>query len=224
VKDGPALAPVAALIGDPARANMLSALIGGRALTASELAMEAGITAQTASSHLSKLETGGLIAGVKQGRHRYFRLAGADVAEMLEKILNVAARTGTRVRPGPKEPAMRHARVCYDHLAGELGVLMFDSLVNKGVLAGEGEVLQLTRRGQAFLAGFGIEALDTDSRRPLCKSCLDWSMRRSHLAGVAGAALLKRIYALKWARRDRKSRAVLFTPDGEAAFRRTFSA
>src|SRR5580693_4120809 len=133
MKEGPAIAPVAALAGDPARANMLAALLAGKALTASELANEAGVTVQTASSHLSKLEGGGLIAGVKQGRHRYFRLADSDVADMLEKMMGVAARAGhLRTRPGPGDPAMRHARVCYDHLAGEMGVAMFDALSRKG--------------------------------------------------------------------------------------------
>src|SRR5580765_6175459 len=127
MKDGPSLAPVAALIGDPARANMLSALIGGGALTARELAEEAGVTPQTASSHLSRLERGGLLVAVKQGRHRYFRLAGADIAAMLESIMGVALRTGdTRLRPGPRGPAIRHARICYDHLAGEMGVALYD--------------------------------------------------------------------------------------------------
>src|SRR5690242_13779519 len=130
MKAGPSVAPVAALVGDPARANMLAALMSGKALTASELANEAGVTLPTASSHLTKLETGGLIAGMKQGRHRYFRLAGEDVAEMLEKMIGVAARAGhTRTRTGPAEPALRKARVCYDHLAGEMGVRMLESLL-----------------------------------------------------------------------------------------------
>jgi DNA-binding transcriptional ArsR family regulator len=225
MKSGPSIAPVAALVGDPARANMLNALLGGKALTASELAQEAGITAPTASSHLAKLEGGGLIAAVKQGRHRYFRLADCDVAEMLEKIMGVAARTGaTRVRPGPRDPAMRHARVCYDHLAGELGVRLYDSLTDKGVIAVRANDLQITPRGTKFLGDFGIdlEALAAN-RRPLCKGCLDWSMRREHLAGSVGAALLSRIVTLHWARRDRHSRAMLFTPDGEIRFNRLFA-
>src|ERR1051326_4931839 len=135
MKEGPSIAPVAALAGDPARANMLSALLSGKALTASELANEAGVTAQTASSHLAKLEDGGLIAAVKQGRHRYFRLADRDVAEMLEKMMGVAARAGhLRTRTGPSDPAMRKARVCYDHLAGEMGVQLFDGLARGKVL------------------------------------------------------------------------------------------
>src|ERR1700749_516155 len=130
MKQGPSIAPIAALAGDPARANMLAALLSGQALTAGELANEAGVSLATASAHLSKLRDGGLVTGVKQGRHHYFRLADADVAALLEAIANVAARAGiTRTRPGPADPALRAARVCYDHLAGEAGVALFDALV-----------------------------------------------------------------------------------------------
>src|ERR1700729_4512187 len=123
MKAGPDIAMIAALVGDPARANMLTALMTGRALTASELAHEAGVTPQTASSHLAKLEAGGLIEQEKQGRHRYFRLSGPDVAGLLEVIEGVAARAGhMRVRMGPKDPALRRARIWYDHLAGYFGV------------------------------------------------------------------------------------------------------
>lgn len=224
MKDGPSIAPVAALAGDPARANMLAVLLSGKALTASELANEAGVTAQTASSHLAKLEAGGLIGVMKQGRHRYFRLSGSDVAEMLEKMMGVAARAGhLRTRPGPSDPAVRKARVCYDHLAGEMGVAMFDALVRKGQLAVRGDDAWLTRKGESFMRDFGIDLTELDGeRRPLCKTCLDWSQRRAHLAGGLGAALLDRIYDLKWAARDRKSRAVLFTRGGEAKFAKAF--
>ncbi len=221
MKEGPSIAPVAALAGDPARANMLAALLSGKALTAGELANEAGITAQTASSHLAKLEEGGLIAGVKQGRHRYFRLSGPDVAGMLETMMGVAQRAGhTRMRTGPKAPQLRKARVCYDHLAGEMGVALYDGLVNARLIVG-GDAPRLAKRGDATMRAFGID-LDALSRarRPLCKSCLDWSQRRSHLAGALGAALLDRFYDLKWARRDRESRAVHFSPQGERAFQR----
>jgi DNA-binding transcriptional ArsR family regulator len=223
MKAGPSIAPVAALAGDPARANMLAALMSGKALTASELANEAGITAQTASSHLAKLEAGGLIAAVKQGRHRYFRLADPDVADMLEMMMGVAARAGhLRTRSGPSDPAIRKARVCYDHLAGEMGVALLDNLVEMRLIA-DGAEPRLTRRGTVFADGFGID-LDALSRerRPLCRTCLDWSMRRHHLAGALGAAFLQRFYDLKWARRSRDSRAVLFAPDGERSFRRLF--
>ena len=222
MKEGPTIAPIAALAGDPARANMLSALMGGKALTASELANEAGVTAQTASAHLSKLESGGLIAAIKQGRHRYFRLADEDVAEMLEKMIGVAARAGhMRTRPGPSDPAMRKARVCYDHLAGEMGVRMFDALMKGRYLALRDGALVITRSGMGFLDELGLDVPDSP-RRPLFRGCLDWSMRRQHLAGVLGAALLERMYELKWARRERDSRAVLFTPHGEAKFNRLF--
>ena len=223
MKDGPSIAPIAALAGDPARANMLAALIGGKALTAGELAREAGVTAQTASSHLARLAEGGLIDGIRQGRHRYFRLSGSDVAEMLEKMMGVAERAGhTRTRTGPKAPELRKARVCYDHLAGEMGVALFDNLVRvRFIIAGDEP--RLTRRGEEFARDFGIdlEALSRE-RRPLCKSCLDWSMRRHHLAGSLGAAMLDRFTDLKWARRDRSSRAVLFSPQGERGFQRLF--
>jgi len=224
MKAGPSIAPIAALAGDPARANMLAALLSGKALTASELANEAGITAQTASSHLAKLEAGGLIGAVKQGRHRYFRLADPDVAEMLEKMMGVAARAGhLRTRPGPSDPAIRKARVCYDHLAGEMGVMLFDGLVQRRLIT-TGEGPRLTKRGTEFAGSFGID-LDAlaRERRPLCRTCLDWSMRRHHLAGGLGAALLQRFYDLNWARRDRASRAVHFTPAGERNLARLFA-
>jgi DNA-binding transcriptional ArsR family regulator len=222
MKEGPNIAPVAALAGDPARANMLAALMSGKALTASELANEAGITAQTASAHLAKLETGGLISAIRQGRHRYFRLANEDVAEMLEKMIGVAARAGhLRTRTGPAEPALRKARVCYDHLAGEMGVRMLESLLRTRRLAWRGGELVLTRAGATFASDFGLDLADK-SRRPLCRACLDWSMRRQHLAGVLGAALLDRLYAVKWARRARDGRAVIFTPEGKAKFKQLF--
>ena len=220
MKTGPQIAPVAALIGDPARANMLTALIAGQALTASELAQEAGITAPTASSHLAKLTAGGLVSVEQQGRHRYFRLASTDVAAMLESIIGVAARAGhLRVRTGPKEPALRQARVCYDHLAGDMGVAMFDALLRRRLLASRSDEVMLTPRGERFAADFGIDLTALAcSRRPLCRTCLDWSARRHHLAGALGGALLERIFALKWAAREKGSRAVTFTRRGRAQF------
>ncbi|MBV8976931.1 MAG: winged helix-turn-helix transcriptional regulator [Alphaproteobacteria bacterium] len=226
MKDGPCIAPIAALAGDPARANMLAALMSGAALTASELAAEAGVTAPTASAHLAKLKAGGMIAVLKQGRHRYFRLADEGVAAMLESMMEVAARAGhLRARPGPRDPALRRARICYDHLAGEFGVRMFDSLVAARYLVHRRDGMTLTRSGEEFLAAFGIDVAAFEAaRRPVCKACLDWSMRRHHLAGAAGAALLARMREMKWLRRERDSRALLFTPDGQAKFRRQFPA
>jgi len=225
MKEGPSIAPIAALAGDPGRANMLAALVSGMALTASELAAEAGVTLQTASSHLAKLEGGGLIEVSKAGRHRYFRLANDDVAAMLEAIMGVAARTGQmRTRPGPRDSAMRKARVCYDHLAGEMGVLLLDNLVKTRHLARNGDSITLTRRGESFLQDFRIDIRSLASaRRPLCKPCLDWSMRREHLGGALGAALLERFHELKWIDRDGSSRVVRFTRSGEAGFGRMFA-
>jgi DNA-binding transcriptional ArsR family regulator len=223
MKVGPDIASVAALLGDPARANMLTALMSGPALTAGELAREAGVTAQTASSHLSKLEKGGLVIVRKQGRHSYFALAGEDVGGVLEALMGLAARAGhTRTRLGPKEPALRNARVCYDHLAGDMGVAMLDSLVAAGRIR-DPDAPSLTVKGEKFVKEFGIDLVELrQSRRPLCKSCLDWSVRRSHLAGALGAAILQRVYDLGWARRVKDSRVVAFTPPGQAKFTKTF--
>ena len=218
---------VASLVGDPARSNMLTALMTGRALTASELAHQAGVTPQTASSHLAKLEAGGLIEQEKQGRHRYYRLADPDVAAVLEGLEGLAARAGhLRVRTGPKDPALRRARVCYDHLAGDLGVQMLDSMKRQRLLRQRKQDIELTSEGGRFL----VETLQISAdllahpRRPLCKTCLDWSERRHHLAGTLGAALLNRFTELKWAARDATpgSRVVNFTRQGEKRFAALF--
>jgi len=224
MKVGPDIAVIAALLGDPARANMVTALSGGQALTAGELAREAGVTAQTASSHLAKLAAGGLIEGRKQGRHVYYALSGPDVAGVVEALSGLAARTGhSRVRTGPKEPALRRARVCYDHLAGDLGVAMLDSLTHRGMIVGSGETLVLTAQGEAFMTALGLDLPALSSlRRPLCKGCLDWSVRRSHLAGALGAALLDRFFGLGWAKREPGTRIVSFSARGLEAFREIF--
>src|SRR5947209_4374444 len=153
MKSGPDIAMIASLVGDPARANMLTALMSGRALTASELAHQAGVTPQTASSHFSKLEAGGLIQPEKQGRHRYYRLADPDVAGVLEGLAGLAARAGhMRLRTGPKEPALRRARICYDHLAGDLGVQMLDSMRKQRLVRQKKQEIELTAEGERFLA------------------------------------------------------------------------
>lgn len=226
MKAGPDMAMIASLVGDPARSNMLTALMSGRALTATELAQEAGITAQTASSHLSKLEAGRLVVPEKQGRHRYFRLSGADVAAVLEGLMGLAARAGhLRVRTGPADPGLRRARVCYDHLAGDLGVRMLDSMTGRKLLRTQKDSIALTPQGERFVADLGIDlpALG-GSRRPLCKTCLDWSVRRSHLAGSLGAAILSRFYELNWARREKGNRVVTFSPKGTARFNALFGS
>jgi len=199
---------------------MLTALMSGKALTASELAAEAGVTPQTASAHLAKLEDGGLIRQRKQGRHRYVSLADDDVGSVLESMMGLAAKKGhARTRTGPKEPALRKARVCYDHLAGDLGVRIFDALLAQRYLARDAEDVQLTDAGRGFVREFGID-LDAlgKTRRPLCKSCLDWSARRTHLAGSLGSAFLNRFYELGWAARQDGSRIVRFSSTGETRF------
>jgi len=218
---------VASLVGDPARANMLTALMSGKALTASELAQEAGITPQTASSHLAKLEAGGLVEPEKQGRHRYYRLTDPDVAGVLEGLAGLAARAGhMRVRTGPKDPELRRARICYDHLAGDLGVQMLDSLKAQKLVRQKKQDIELTVEGARFLERNLQISTDmlTHPRRPVCKACLDWSERRHHLAGTLGAALMARFTELKWAARDTTpgSRVVNFSRNGEKRFAALF--
>jgi DNA-binding transcriptional ArsR family regulator len=223
MKAGPDIAIVATLVGDPARASILTALMTDRALTASELAQEAGITPQTASFHLGKLQAGGLIEPAKQGRHRYYRLTGPDVAAVLEGLEGLAARAGhLRVRTGPKESALRRARICYDHLAGDLGVQMLDAMTKKEFVRHHRTEIALTPEGVRFIANkLQIDVAGiAHARRPLCKACLDWSERRHHLAGTLGAAIMTRLSELKWAARDPAagSRIVTFTRNGEKQF------
>lgn len=223
MRHGPDIAALASLIGDPARANILTALMAGRALTASELAAEAGVTAQTASAHLRKLEDGGLISRRTQGRHNYFALAGTDVARALEGLMGLAAGKGhLRTRPGPKDAALRHARVCYNHLAGETGVRMFRTMRAAGAFAPANEGMVLTPAGQALVSGFGIDIETLGGRAPLCRECLDWSMRQSHLAGRLGRAMLARMEALGWVARVPDSRILRFSRAGQSAFDRRF--
>lgn len=226
MKQGPDIARIASLVGDPARANMLTALMDGGALTASELALEAGVSMPTASSHLAKLIDGRLLTVASQGRHRYYALAGAGVAAMIEAISGVAESSGPRrARPGPRDAAMRQARICYDHLAGEHAVAMFDRFVAEEIIVRADDTVRLGPKGASFFAAAGIDtsALDA-SRRPMCRACLDWSVRRAHLAGSLGAAILDKIVAEKWARRPTGSRVVEFTPPGRKAFEKLFLA
>jgi len=222
MKDGPIIASVAALLGDPARANMLTALMDGRALTVSELAAAAGVTLQTASGHLSKLDAANLLVAEKQGRHRYFRLSGADVAHVLEGLMGLAQRTGAvRVRTGPKDHALRKARICYDHLAGERGVEMLDASYRLGLIDDVGNPV-LTDAGKSFFSclGVDVEALQK-GKRPLCRHCLDWSERRNHLGGALGAAVLDNFIEKGWARRE-EGRVISFSANGMQAFAKTF--
>jgi len=224
MKDGPSFVGIAALIGDHARAEVLTALMADRALTATELADVAGVTKQTISAHLAKLADAGLVAFLQQGRHRYFRLADRDVAHLLESLMGVAFRTGAvRARNSPREPALRKARACYDHLAGETGVRVYEGLLRRGALTARPDGLELMPLGRRFFGELGI---DTDElsrqKRALSLACLDWSERRHHLAGALGAALLARIVELGWARRARDSRVVSITAAGDAALRKMY--
>ena len=224
MKDGPSIVGIAALIGDHARAEVLTALMADRALTATELAGIAGVTKQTISAHLSKLVDAGLVAVDSQGRHRYFRLADRDVAHLLESLMGVAFRTGAiRARSSPREPALRKARVCYDHLAGEVGVRIYERLSERGALVPQGENLELTSTGERVFGALGIDATALASqKRAFCRACLDWSERRYHLAGALGAALLARFVELKWAKRARDSRVVTMTATGERELSKVF--
>ncbi len=219
------VATIAALVGDPARANILCALLDGRALTASELAYAARVSPQTTSGHLGKLAEANLVSALRQGRFRYYRLAHPQVARMLEGIMNVAVMAPPRLRPMSKAvAAMRTARLCYDHCAGLLGVGMADALCHNGHVELNMDGGLVTGEGEKFLAGFGldIEALRA-TRRVFCKPCLDWSERRSHLAGALGAGLARRLFALHWIERGHDSgRALTITRAGERGLRETF--
>lgn len=219
--EGPNIAQVSSLIGDPARANMMMALLAGQALTAGELANEAHITAQTASSHLAKLEEGGLVYRHRQGRHHYFSIAGAEIACLIESLIDFSANDGRiPARHGPREAALREARVCYDHLAGAMAVRLLDQFVARDFIREIDHNLLLNDEGASFFADFAIDVTAfKKSKRPLCRACLDWSERRRHLAGHLGAALFDRFRTLGWARQKRGSRLVTFTPKGLSEIR-----
>lgn len=222
MRPGVTMAAVAALIGDPGRANMLAALMDGRALTATELAFAAGIGAPTASGHLTKLTEGGLLALSRQGRHRYFGLASAEVAQMLEAILVVAgSETGAaRPRATPRvPPELAECRTCYDHLAGRVAVAIADALVARGAIDLTSEAAVVTARGHALFEAWGLlGGAHSGGRRLLCRPCLDWSERRPHLAGRLGTAILDLSLARGFVRRRPDSRAVSVTPTGRQGF------
>jgi DNA-binding transcriptional ArsR family regulator len=216
MSSAPKLAEVAALVGDPARANMLCALLDGRALTATELAFSASVSPQTASGHLGKLLEAKLLLLAKQGRHRYYRLAGPHVGQMLESIMNVALTGPPRFQPKSKlDEKLRRARTCYDHIAGLLGVGLAERLTERGhVILGD-EAGEVTRAGAKFLTEFGVELSDARAaRRLFCRPCLDWTERRPHIGGAVGAALARRCFELGWVERVRDTRALTITPAG----------
>src|SRR5262245_12334186 len=221
---GPIIAEVAALVGDPARATMVSALLDGRALTAGELAVAAGITPQTASTHLAKLTRARVLSVVRHGRHRHFRLGSPAVVEMIEGIVAVALEGRPRYRPLSREArALSEARICYDHLAGRLSVDLTDAFVGRGWVVLDDRAAEITTAGARFFTGFGIELPSPRStRRRSCRLCLDWTERRPHIAGAVGAALTTRYFELGWMERMKRSHAVVVTPRGRRRLRETF--
>jgi DNA-binding transcriptional ArsR family regulator len=221
------MAQVAALVGDPARASMLQALMDGRALTAGELAGTAGVAPQTASGHLAQLADAGLVTVARQGRHRYHRLATPLVARMLESVMLVAASTAApRARTGPRDPHLRLARTCYDHIAGRLGVALADAMAAERWIEIEDDAGLITPEGLTRLAAVGIHVTPSLSRSrkavPLCRPCLDWSERRPHLAGRLGAALCSHGLDRGWIRNRAGSRALDITPEGRRAYHDVF--
>jgi DNA-binding transcriptional ArsR family regulator len=214
---------VAALVGDTARATILAALMGGQALTASELAYLAGVSRPTASEHLMKLVAARLLSVTSQGRFRYYRIASPLVARMLESIIAVAAiEVPPRYQPrSMRDDALRFARTCYDHLAGQLGVAITDALVAHGhvVLAEDGG--EVTDQGTRFLTDFGAD-LNLRSKRIFCRPCLDWSERRYHIAGLVGAEIWRRALELGWLKRQRETRAVQLTAAGRVGLLHKF--
>lgn len=220
----PNIAKIGSLLGDNTRARMLTALMHGKALTASELAAEAGVMAQTATAHLTKLEQGKLLVMRKQGRHKYFALANEDVATLLETLMGLSATNEPlKTHTGPRSAAMRHARVCYNHLAGSMGIALYESLLNQEYLHLQDGALTLSATGEQFMQAFGIDISKLkQSRSPVCRECLDWSERRSHLAGSLGRALFRHCEHLQWLKRETDSRIVTFSAKGTKAFNQTF--
>lgn len=221
------LATVGALLAEPARARMLQALMGGRALPAGLLASEAGVAASTASTHLARLLDGGLVAAEQHGRYRYYRLAGDSVAVALEAIAGLAPISPVRsLRDDTRARCLRRARTCYDHLAGEFGVALMDSLLRRRVLAGHNgsfrpgaerlstrsadACYRLTAEGSAFFQELGLD-LETSSRRRLIRHCVDWSEQRHHLSGRLGAALASHMFDQGWIQAGEVHRAVSVT-------------
>jgi DNA-binding transcriptional ArsR family regulator len=221
-------AQIAAVAGDPVRASMLHAVMDGRALPAAELARIAGVTPSTASGHLHRMTALGLMTVEKQGRYRFHRIATAAVARMVESIMEVAAELepgATKRATTSADAALRRARVCYDHLAGRLGVAVAEALVGRRLVDLAGDVGMLTDAGLAFFAGLGIDVPASRARRPsrvLCRACLDWSERRLHLAGSVGTMVCAHSLREGWTRRLRGTSALQITPRGERVFREQF--
>ena len=225
MSSAPQIAEVGALVGDPARANILCALLGGRALTASELSFAAGVSPQTTSGHLGKLLAARLLVLMKQGRHRYYRLAGPQVAQMLESIMAVALTGPPRFQPRSKaDEEMRCARTCYDHIAGQLGVGLAERLIERELVILGDEAGEVTAAGADFLTTLGVDLSGARAKRRIfCRPCLDWTERRPHIGGAVGAALANRCFELGWIERVRDSRALGITPAGRRGLMEEFA-
>lgn len=214
----PDITLISGLIADPARSKILMALMAGKALTATELALEAGVTTQTTSSHLAKLLGGNLIQVRKQGRHKYFQLASYHIAELLEQLMNVSISTLPVRQTGPKQIELCFARTCYDHLAGEQGVRVYSSLCTQGLIREHKDSCQLSESGLQFFLQQGADITTMkQSKRPLCKPCLDWSERRYHLAGSLGNWLLDFLLNQQWLETQPHSRVLTQTKKGKQA-------
>ncbi|MEM0989706.1 MAG: helix-turn-helix transcriptional regulator [Pseudomonadota bacterium] len=234
MSNGSQIARVAALIGDPARATMLLALQRDGARTVGDLGRAAGIGKSTASVHLSKLTAAGLVDRSKEGRHLYHTLSGQQVHAALDALGALADPADgatddlpetdqVTVQAAEETADLRYARVCYDYLAGDMGVAMLDGLLRRRALISRRGRVALTRAGAAHLAAVGLDISGIrSSRRATCTAGLDWSSRRPHLAGGLGAALWTRIQGMGWVASIAPNRAVRFTEDGEARFRRAF--
>ncbi|CAB3736247.1 ArsR/SmtB family transcription factor [Paraburkholderia phenoliruptrix] len=219
----PGLSRIGALLADPGRAAMLWALMDGSARPAGELTMIAGLSPSAASAHLARLTDGGLLALEVRGRHRYFRIASADIAASIEALANVAQVSAPR-RPAPRPvrtvpTEMRYARTCYDHMAGELSVRVFERLIGRGLLSVQGTSLEATADGAARFADWGIDlSAQRSRRRRFACTCPDWSERRPHLGGALGAALLESWAARGWVERTERPRILRITPAGHRHF------
>jgi DNA-binding transcriptional ArsR family regulator len=217
------LAALAALLADETRAGFCLTLLDGRAWTAGELARRAGVAASTASEHLGKLVAGGLLTEERQGRHRYVRLAGPAAAQLVEVLAGFLVPSTTRspvgLRAAGTGSAMARGRTCYDHLAGRLGITITEAMAVRGLLSRDSG-FALTEAGLGWFADLGITLPERGARRPLVRACLDWTERRPHLAGAAGAALQRHVLDNGWCVRIGTARAVKVTPDGERALAR----
>lgn len=221
------LAPAAALIGDPTRAAILQALLPGRPLAAGELARLAGVSAATASFHLTKLLDGGMVAVIRQGRHRYYQLAGHEIAAALEAVSVISPGVPPRsLRQSREAEALAEARTCYDHLAGRVGVALLDAMLDDGLLepAGTSPVrYEVTGPGREKFMSFGVNLTEARrSRRQFAGECVDWTQRRGHLNGALAAAITARMFALGWIEHGKRRRSVRVTQAGADGLAATF--